>query len=100
MMVLPSVDSCHVLRKLLIDKNIINPEERKPIVLVERKTKLAGTGLKCDPEGEDSDTLNQEMWRLEKEGKHSVSFTVYKMLTGVTLPLLDAMFYMKGSKSA
>ncbi|WQJ53949.1 MAG: hypothetical protein [Wendovervirus sonii] len=96
MFVMPTVDACHVLRNLLVEKNIIDVNKIKPIVVVERREQ---NGWKYDPEGKDSDTLNAEMDRLEKEGKRSLTFTVVKMLTGVTLKYLDAMFFFKGSKS-
>lgn len=98
-MVLPHINDCHLLKELMIKKNIINENERKIIVAVERRTKLSDTGLKMDPEAADSTTLNKKLNELENEGKRSVTLTVNRFLTGVSVPLWDAMFFMKDTKS-
>ena len=98
-MVLPHINDCHLLKQLMIEKRIINEEERKIIVAVERRTKLSDTGLKMDPEAADSTTLNKTLNELENKGKRSVTLTVNRFLTGVSVPLWDAMFYMKDTKS-
>lgn len=98
-MVLPHINDCHLLKELMIKKNIINENERKIIVAVERRTKLSDTGLKMDPEAADSTTLNKTLNELENEGKRSVTLTVNRFLTGVSVPLWDAMFFMKDTKS-
>ena len=98
-MVLPHINDCHLLKKLMIEKGIINEEERKIIVAVERRTKLSDTGLKMDPEAADSTTLNKTLNELENKGKRSVTLTVNRFLTGVSVPLWDAMFFMKDTKS-
>ena len=98
-MVLPHINDCHLLKELMIKKNIINENERKIIVAVERRTKLNVDGLKMDPEAADSTTLNKTLNELENEGKRSVTLTVNRFLTGVSVPLWDAMFFMKDTKS-
>ena len=98
-MVLPHINDCHLLKELMIKKNIINENERKIIVAVERRTKLSDTGLKMDPEAVDSTTLNKTLNELENKGKRSVTLTVNRFLTGVSVPLWDAMFFMKDTKS-
>ena len=103
-MVLPHIDDCHVLRQLLIDKNIINNDPsdkdyRKIIVATERKTSKEKGARKLDPEAEDSDKLNEALWKLEDENKRSLTITVNRFLTGVSVPLWDAMFYMKDTSS-
>ena len=103
-MVLPHIDDCHVLKKLLIDKNIIDDEPesdeyRKIIVATERRTAKDKDARKLDPEATDSTSLNQALWNLENKGKRSLTITVNRFLTGVSVPLWDAMFYMKDTAS-
>lgn len=103
-MVLPHIDDCHVLKKLLIDKNIIDDdpesdEYRKIIVATERRTAKDKDARKLDPEATDSTSLNQALWSLENKGKRSLTITVNRFLTGVSVPLWDAMFYMKDTAS-
>ena len=103
-MVLPHIDDCHVLKKLLIDKNIINDDPsdkdyRKIIVATERRTAKDKDARKLDPEATDSTSLNQALWNLENKGKRSLTITVNRFLTGVSVPLWDAMFYMKDTAS-
>ena len=103
-MVLPHIDDCHVLKKLLIDKNIIDDdpesdEYRKIIVATERRTAKDKDARKLDPEAENSGTLNDALWSLENKGKRSLTITVNRFLTGVSVPLWDAMFYMKDTAS-
>ena len=103
-MVLPHIDDCHILKKLLIDKNIIDDdpesdEYRKIIVATERRTAKDKDARKLDPEATDSTSLNQALWNLENKGKRSLTITVNRFLTGVSVPLWDAMFYMKDTAS-
>ena len=103
-MVLPHIDDCHVLRKLLIDKNIIDndpesDEYRRIIVATERRTAKDKDARKLDVEATDSTSLNQALWNLENKGKRSLTITVNRFLTGVSVPLWDAMFYMKDTAS-
>ena len=103
-MVLPHIDDCHVLKKLLIDKNIIDDdpesdEYRKIIVATERRTAKDKDARKLDPEATDSTSLNHALWSLENKGKRSLTITVNRFLTGVSVPLWDAMFYMKDTAS-
>lgn len=103
-MVLPHIDDCHILKKLLIDKNIIDDdpesdEYRKIIVATERRTAKDKDARKLDPEATDSTSLNQALWSLENKGKRSLTITVNRFLTGVSVPLWDAMFYMKDTAS-
>ena len=98
-MVLPHIDDCHILRKLLIEKNIIDENDRKIIVATERRTAKTKGAQKLDSEAKDSTTLNQALWKLENENKKSLTITVNRFLTGVSVPLWDAMFYMKDTAS-
>lgn len=98
-MVLPHINDCHLLKDLLIKKGIIDQNERKIINAVERRTKLSVDGQKKDTEAEDSTTLNKELSNLENNKKKSLTLTVQRFLTGVSVPLWDAMLYLKDTKS-
>ena len=96
--VLPHIDDCNVLKKLLIDKKIVDENEREVIVAVERR-EGGDKYLGLDPRAADSRALNNTLNELEKQGKRSLTITVNRFLTGVSVPLWDAMFYMKDTKS-
>jgi len=96
-MVLPRIDACTALKNLLIDNRIINENDRKIIVLVEKKTSTETGGRQADMKTVKE--LNTELNNLEKEGKHSLMLTVNRFMTGVSIPLADSMFYMKSTKS-
>ena len=98
-MVLPHIDDCHVLKKLLIEKNIIDEKDRKIIVATERRTAKDKNARTLDVEATDSTSLNQALWKLENDNKKSLTITVNRFLTGVSVPLWDAMFYMKDTAS-
>lgn len=97
-MVLPHIDDCHILKNLLLDKHIIE-DDRKIIVATERRTAKNKGARRLDPEATDSETLNQALWKLEDNGQKSLTITVNRFLTGVSVPLWDAMFYMKDTAS-
>jgi hypothetical protein len=91
MILLPKINACFALEKLLNEK-IIDKSKREVIRLVMPKS----TGYKGDIK--DSDTVNAKLNALEKADKQSIILTVDRMLTGVTLPLVDSMIFMKDTR--
>lgn len=98
MIVLPGINACALLENLLKEK-ILNSNNREVITLVERRTALTDDGIKLDPRAETPDTLNKALNELDIKGKKSVTLTCVRFLTGVSIPLLDSMLFMKDSKS-
>lgn len=90
---LPSNYACHLMRKLLLENNIINENDRKIIVAVDKNA------FKRDNEAEDSDILNETLRNLDAQNKKSLTITDQRFLTGVSVPLWDSMLYMKDTKS-
>lgn len=92
--VVPSRESAHLLKNLLETNNILG-DNRKCIVAVDQNDNIHNMD-KC---AETEETLNNELNNLEKEGKRSVIITVQRLLTGVSLPLVDSMLMMNDCKS-
>lgn len=58
------------------------------------------TGHTLKPELDSVDKVKSTIAELEKDGKKSITLTVYKMLTGVTVKEWDTMFMLKNTHSA
>ena len=104
---LPYVTQCHALAKLL-NENVFtkNNPERKVIIAVENsntiKLQNLGTGLKpgyISPEAENANKLNQELSKYESQGIQTVTLTVDKLMTAVSVPLWDGMLYFKDTEN-
>ena len=98
-MVVPHIYTSRKLKEFLIENKIIDPNKREIINLTESRTKRETGGFGLDVNAKDSDVLNDELNRLEKEGKTSLCITVKRMLTGVSVPLWDCMLYMRDTNS-
>jgi len=98
-MVLPHINDCNLMRDLLVDENIVNTKEREIIIAVERRSKRSTGGFGLEAAAKDSDALNTRLEELEEQGKHSLTITVNRFLTGVSIPLWDSMLYMKDTRS-
>ena len=79
----------------MIKHNVIEDKNREIIVVVEGD-KLEG---KRDKAAETSDDLNKELKKLDNDNKRSLILTVNRFLTGVSMPLIDSMLFMKDTKS-
>lgn len=99
-MILPNNNACHAMRKLLESNNIIDNNDRKIIVAVEKRKDGEQVGISYDAEAESSDTINKTLSDLEKHNKKSLTITNHRLLTGTSVPLWDAMFYMSDTTSA
>ena len=84
--VLPRIKACEVMRDLL--KKFIKQDEREVICLVGNK-----------PDVKDVKSLNEKLYTLDEHNTKSIILTVNKFLTGVSLPCVDSMIYLKSSSS-
>lgn len=82
--VLPRIAACNAMEKLL--SSFIDTNERKIFNIV--------GGNKIS-----SGELNDELLKLDDKGKKSIILTVNRFLTGVSLPVVDSMIYLKDSHS-
>lgn len=82
--VLPRIAACNAMEKLL--SSFIDTDERKIFNIV--------GGNKIS-----SGELNDELFKLDDKGKKSIILTVNRFLTGVSLPVVDSMIYLKDSHS-
>ena len=82
--VLPRISACNAMEKLL--SSFIDTDERKIFNIV--------GGNKIS-----SGELNDELLKLDDKGKKSIILTVNRFLTGVSLPVVDSMIYLKDSHS-
>ena len=82
--VLPRISACNAMEKLL--SSFIDTGERKIFNIV--------GGNKIS-----SGELNDELFKLDDKGKKSIILTVNRFLTGVSLPVVDSMIYLKDSHS-
>ena len=90
MIVLPYIDVCNAMKPLL-EKYVLDPSKREVINIVSDPRYGGQDGIKA---------YNDHLQDLDKNGVRSVTLTVKKFLTGVSMPLLDSMIYMKNAKSA
>lgn len=86
LIVLPRIASCEAMKSVLED--IINTKERKVINIVG-----------SNPDVKNVDELNRKLEDLDERGKKSIVLTVNKFLTGVSMPLIDSMIYLKNASS-
>jgi hypothetical protein len=87
--VLPQIKMCQLLEKLLLEEKIIDPNKREVIVVVNDNSTGYSGNVK------DADALNKHLADLEADNKRSIILTVNRFLTGVTMPLVDSMIFMK-----
>jgi deoxyxylulose-5-phosphate synthase len=80
---------CQLLEKLLLEEKIIDPNKREVIVVVNDNSTGYSGNVK------DADALNKHLADLEADNKRSIILTVNRFLTGVTMPLVDSMIFMK-----
>ncbi len=92
-MVLPYKYSCDAMDSLLnANKNdFINLKNYKVLNI---------TGHKSPSELDSVEKVKEEITRCEKAGIKTITLTVNKMLTGVTVPEWDTMIMLKNTKSA
>ena len=83
---LPKIEHCEMLKKLL--EGIIATSERKVINIVG-----------SHPDVRSIDDLNRMLEEFDNKGKKSIILTVNRMMTGVSIPLLDSMIYLRDSSS-
>lgn len=85
-MVLPRIQACVILKDLL--NKIIDTSKREIICIV-------------DNEGRKKDIswLNNHLQTLDNANKKSIILTVNRFLTGVSMPLVDSMIYLKNASS-
>ena len=86
LIVLPRIVSCEAMKSVLED--IIDTKERKVINIVG-----------SNPDVKNVDELNSKLIDLDEHGKKSIVLTVNKFLTGVSMPLIDSMIYLKNASS-
>ena len=84
LIVLPRIAACNAMEKLL--SSFIDTNERKIFNIV--------GGNKIS-----SGELNDKLFKLDDKGKKSIILTVNRFLTGVSLPVVDSMIYLKDSHS-
>ena len=82
--VLPRIAACNAMEKLL--SSFIDTDERKIFNIVGGNKITSGE-------------LNDELFKLDDKGKKSIILTVNRFLTGVSLPVVDSMIYLKDSHS-
>ena len=83
---LPKIEHCEMLKKLL--EGLIDTNERKVINIVG-----------SHPDVRSIDDLNRMLEELDNKGKKSIILTVNRIMTGVSIPLLDSMIYLRDSSS-
>lgn len=86
LIVLPRIASCEAMKSVLED--IVDTKERKVINIVG-----------SNPDVKTVDELNRKLEDLDERGKKSIVLTVNKFLTGVSMPLIDSMIYLKNASS-
>ena len=102
---MPRVTSCHALAKLLNEHIFVkNNTKRKVIIAVENDSTIVlrnkGTSGYISDEAQDSNKLNKELNRCESQGIQTVTLTVNKLMTAVSVPLWDAMLYFKDTENS
>lgn len=93
-MVLPYRSSCDAMEALLI-KN-----KKKFINLCNYEKIINITGKNAPSSYSNIDNIKNDISKCEEEGKKTISLTVHKMLTGVTVKEWDTMIMLKNTKSA
>ena len=89
LVVLPRVKACRCMKDLLT--KFISKNNRKVFCIVNNWGGVADvTGV---------DDLNKQLEKLDNEGKGSIILTVNRFLTGVSMPCVDSMIYLKNASS-
>ena len=93
-MVLPYRSSCDAMEALLIEhrKEFINLCNYENIINI--------TGKNAPRRYSEIENIKKDISKYENEGKKTISLTVHKMLTGVTVKEWDTMIMLKNTKSA
>ncbi len=87
--VLPRVASCAAMKRLL--QETIDTDQRHVFNIVGKEGKIQ--------EVKDINDLNNQLEILDEKGKNSIILTVNRFLTGVSMPLVDSMIYLKNASS-
>ena len=91
--VLPRKYACDAMENLLLaHKDEFNNLGKYEVLNI--------TGHALKPELDSVDKVKSKIAELEKGDKKSITLTVYKMLTGVTVKEWDTMFMLKNTRSA
>ena len=86
LMRMPTIKSCKVMKKLLED--LIDTNERVVLNVVGES-----------PDVSNIQELNDKLEELDNSGKKSIVLSVNKYMTGVSMPLLDSMIYLRNANS-
>ena len=86
LIVLPRISACEAMKDLLM--KFIDTKEREIFCIVGSKPDV--TSVK---------ELNEKLVNLDDHGKKSIILTVNKYLTGVSMPCVDSMIYLKNASS-
>lgn len=89
MMVLPRIAACAAMEKLL--NEMIGSGKRKVFNIVGAEGKIQ--------QAKDVDDLNRKLEELDEKGQNSIVLTCVRFLTGVSMPLIDSMIYLKNANS-
>lgn len=89
MMVLPRIAACAAMEKLL--NEMIGRGNRKVFNIVGAEGKIQ--------QAKDVDDLNRKLEELDEKGHNSIVLTCVRFLTGVSMPLIDSMIYLKNANS-
>lgn len=89
LIVLPRIEACQVMKQLL--STFINTKEREIFCIVGKEGKIQDV--------KDVDDLNNKLEKLDNSGKKSIILTVNRFLTGVSMPCVDSMIYLKNASS-
>jgi len=87
MIVLPTIAACEIMKRDILS-DIIDTSEREIICIVGNH-----------PDIKDIKELNNRLIQLDDKNKKSIILTVYRFLTGVSMPLVDSMIYLKNARS-
>lgn len=87
--VLPRIKACNRMRDLLKSMDL----DRREVICAVNENNWYEDAAK------DPNTLKKKLEDLERNGKRSIILTVNRFLTGVSLPLVDSMMFMKDTKS-
>ena len=93
-MVLPYRSSCDAMEKLLSDNR------NKFINLCNYKGLINIAGRNSPNKYNDIENIKNDITNFEKNGTKTISLTVHRMLTGVTVKEWDTMIMLKNTKSA
>ena len=89
LVVLPRVAACAAMKNLL--ESTIDTKQRHVFNIVGNEGKIQ--------EVKDINDLNYQLEELDEKGQNSIILTVNRFLTGVSMPLVDSMIYLKNASS-